>query len=91
MAAVIASDARYKDLAEHYAKSYMIGFPNETLTSEETKFVEEGILNNYSTGTDAEKHEKNIARLTKPGNNLFSKLKASIKLGQLTQAYKTFE
>jgi len=50
---IIASDARYKDLAEHYAKSYMQGFPNETLSSEDTKFVEEGIFNNYNNVADA--------------------------------------
>lgn len=91
LCAVIASDARYKELAEHYAKSYLIGFPTETLSSEDTKFVEEGILNNYTSATDAEKHEKNIARLIKAGSNLFIKLKATIKLGDLTHAYKLFE
>lgn len=37
---IIASDAQYKELSEHYVKSYMQGFPNESLQSEDTKFVE---------------------------------------------------
>lgn len=78
---IIASDARYKELSEHYVKSYMQGFPNESLQSEDTKFVEEGILNNYNSSLDSEKHEKYLQRTLKTGSSLFIKLKASIKLG----------
>lgn len=53
---IIGSDAHYKELSEHYVKSYMQGFPNETLSSEDTKFAEEGILNNYNHSVDAEIH-----------------------------------
>lgn len=90
MASVIAADARYIDLAEHYVKSYMQGFPNETLSSDDTKFVEEGILNNYNSLRDSDAHEKLLNRMTKQGQSLMIRLKAEIKLGNLTQAYKLF-
>ena len=88
---IIASDAQYKELSEHYVKSYMQGFPNESLTSEDTKFVEEGILNNYNQNVDVEKHQKYLQRTVKTGANLLIKLKSSIKLGELQQAYNIFE
>jgi hypothetical protein len=91
MAVVIAADARYVDLAEHYLKFYMQGFPNETLTSDDTKFVEECVLNNYNSLKDTEKHEKLLTRWTKQGHSLMVRLKAAIKLGNLTLAYKLFE
>jgi hypothetical protein len=91
ISAILASDARYVDLAEHYVKSYIQGFPNEGLGSEDTKFVEECIVNNYNSLTHAEKHEKLLTRATKPGQNMFTKLKSSIKLGDFTLAYKIFE
>ena len=69
----------------------MQGFPTETLSSDDTKFVEECIVSNYNSLNDSEKHEKLLTRLTKPGQNLISKLKAAIKLGNLTLAYKFFE
>jgi hypothetical protein len=40
---------------------------------------------------NGEKYEKQITRLSKSGNNLFIKLKANIKLGQLEAAFKVFE
>lgn len=61
------------------------------MSSEDTKFAEEGILNNYNRVHDAEKHEKNISKTIKTGSNLFTKLKAAIKLGDLTQAFRLFE
>lgn len=88
---IIASDAQYKELSEHYVKSYMQGFPNESLQSEDTKFVEEGILNNYNHTVDAEKHEKYLNRTIKTGASLLIKLKSAIKLGELQQAYNIFE
>ena len=88
---MIAADAKYLDLAEHYLKSYMQGFPNETLSSDDTKFVEECVVNNYNSLNDTERHEKLLTRLTKPGQNLITKLKSAIKLGDLTLAYKLFE
>lgn len=69
----------------------MQGFPNESLQSEDTKFVEEGILNNYNRVTDAEKHEKNLHRNLKSSSNLLIKLKSAIKLNELQQAYHIFE
>jgi|GEM_PF-7057542 len=59
----------------------MQGFPNESLQSEDTKFVEEGILNNYNNHIDVEKHQKYLQRTVKTGANLLIKLKSSIKLG----------
>ena len=69
----------------------MQGFPKESLDSEDTKFVEEGIINNYDSISHSERHQKLLTRGTKAGNTTFTKLKTAIKLGDLTLAYKTFE
>ena len=59
------------------------------MSSEDTKFVEEGLVNNYLS--EGGENEKMLARMTKQGQNLMTRLKAAIKLGNLTMAYNLFE
>ena len=59
------------------------------MSSEDTKFVEEGLVNNYLS--EGGENEKMLARMTKQGQNLMTRLKAAIKLGNLTMAYSLFE
>jgi hypothetical protein len=59
------------------------------LSSEDTKFVEEGLVNNYLS--EGGENEKMLARMIKQGQNLMTRLKAAIKLGNLTMAYNLFE
>lgn len=48
-------------------------------------------MNNYNHNVDVEKHQKYLQRTVKTGANLLIKLKSSIKLGELQQAYNIFE
>ncbi len=59
------------------------------MSSEDTKFVEEGLVNNYLS--EGGENEKMLARMIKQGQNLMTRLKAAIKLGNLTMAYNLFE
>ena len=46
-------------------------------------------MNNYLS--EGGENEKMLARMTKQGQNLMTRLKAAIKLGNLTMAYNLFE